>query len=83
MDKLFLRIEEAEPAEDVTASLAEAIAELSKNPTATIVLLNELQQAAVDAEILWREIEQSAEFKAKYHNREQACADYWRAVCKD
>ena len=83
MDSLLLKIEEAEQADDVTASLAEAIAELSKNPTATICLLNELQQAAMDAEILWREIEPSSEFKAKYHNREQACADYWREVCKD
>ena len=83
MTDIFLRIEEAEQADDVAAALAEGIAELSKNPVASLVLLNELQQAAVDAEILWREIEQSPEFKAKYHNREQARADYWREVCKD
>lgn len=78
MDELFLKIEMAEQRRDEAGAYGDAIVELSKNPAATLVLLEEMQQAAVDAELLWRKIEQSAEFKTRYIKRTDACADFFR-----
>lgn len=80
MDALFLKIEEAETSRDNSLAFQEALVGLSNNPAASIVLANEMRAAAADAEIQWRAIEQMPEFKAKYHDRDSARADFLRVA---
>lgn len=83
MDRLFLKIEEAEQLRDESIAYSDALCDLSKNPVATYALAQAMKQAAVDAELQWRVIEQLPEFRARYSDRDQARADFLREVWKD
>lgn len=80
MDALFLKIEEAETRFDDATAISDAIVTLSKDNPAVAVLIKEFGDAKVDAEIQWRAIEQMPEFKAKYHDRDSARADFLRVA---
>ncbi len=81
MDGLFLKIEMAEQRRDDAEAYADAIVGLTQNPAATLLLVEAMKEAVADAELQWREIEQSAEFKARYTKRDDACADFLREMC--
>ena len=83
MDRLFLKIEEAEQIHDESIAYSDALCDLSKNPVATSALAQAMKQAAVNAEIKWRAIEQLPEFRARYSDRDAARADFLREVWKD
>ena len=80
LDALFLKIEEAETCHDAALAYREAIIRLTDNEPAVCVLLNEYREATLDAVDMWRAIEQMPEFKAKYHDRDSARADFFRVA---
>ena len=80
MDKnLFIAIERAEIELEEAEDFAQVIITLSKHPRTTETLVNAFRDAAVNAELLWRDIEQRDDFKAHYSDREQAHIDFLKA----
>ena len=66
MEELKSEIELAENEYHDAERLHEAILKLSTNEVAVNILLLALRETAIQCEILWREIEQREDFKAKY-----------------
>ena len=82
MDSLFLKVEEAEQDRDDAISISDAIAELSRNEVAARVLIREMCKYVIDAEKLWQEIEQTAEFRQRYKSRDDCRVDFLNEVWK-
>ena len=80
MNSLFFAIEDAETSREEAAALFEAILKLSDNALAIATLVEAYGEAVSDAEILWRQIEDMPEFKARYSSRDAARAFFLRRV---
>ena len=75
MKDLMLAVEQAENAWHKTEQLQEGLLKLSTNEIATDVLATELRDAAIRCETLWREIEQRADFIARFGNDRELARD--------
>lgn len=80
--KLYVAIGDADAFKDDMLDLEESLQKLSQFPVATAHLINAYQETILNAEKLWREIEQTEEFQAQYQNREQAIKDFYRTKLK-
>ncbi|MBQ4494305.1 MAG: hypothetical protein II968_00910 [Selenomonadaceae bacterium] len=75
MKDLMLAVEQAENAWHEAEQLQEAILELSPHELATEILVWRLRESAIHSEILWREIEQRADFIARFGNNRDLARD--------
>lgn len=75
MKDLMLEIEQAENAWHEAEQLQEGLLKLSTNEIVTDVLATELRDAAIRCELLWREIEQRADFQARFGNNRELARD--------
>lgn len=80
--KLYVAIGDADALKGDMLALEESLQKLSQFPVATAHLINAYQETILNAETLWREIEQTEEFQAQYQNREQAIKDFYRTKSK-
>lgn len=80
--KLYVAIGDADAFKGDMLDLEESLQKLSQFPVATAHLINAYQETILNAETLWREIEQTEEFQAQYQNREQAIKDFYRTKLK-
>lgn len=76
--KLYAAIGDADSARGDLLDLEESLQRLSQFPVATAHLLNAYQETILNAETLWREIEQTEEYQAQYQDRNQAIKDFYR-----
>lgn len=76
--KLYAAIGDADSARCDLLDLEESLQKLSQFPVATAHLLNAYQETILNAETLWREIEQTEEYQAQYQDRNQAIKDFYR-----
>mgnify|MGYP007069940361 CR=1 FL=1 len=75
MKDLVLAVEQADNTWHEVEQLQEAILKLSTNEIATDILATELRNAAIRCETLWREIEQRADFQARFGNDRELARD--------
>lgn len=66
---LEIAIEDAEFSEGREIDLFDAICALSTHEHTVAVLLDAFKQATIETELAWREIEQRADFRTRYHSR--------------
>jgi len=76
--KLYAAIGDADAFKGYMLDLEESLPKLSQFPVATAHLLNAYQETILNAETLWREIEQTEEYQAQYQDRNQAIKDFYR-----
>lgn len=81
MEELKLEIELAENEYHAAEQLQEAILKLSTNEVAVNILLLALRESAIHNELVWREIEQRDDFKAKYGNDRNLAREDFLYVC--
>lgn len=81
MEELKSEIELAENEYNDAERLHEAILKLSTNEVAVNILLLALRESAIHSEILWREIEQRADFIAKYGNDRNLAHEDFLYIC--
>ncbi len=80
--KLYAAIGDADAFKGNMLDLEESLQKLSQFPVATAHLINAYHETILNAETLWREIEQSEEFQADYQNRDQAIREFYRIKFK-
>ena len=77
---LYLKIEAAENSHCDAEDLANVIVELTTHKATVNALIDAYRNAILNAEYMWREIEQTAAFQAKCTSRRDASIDYYRAA---
>ena len=75
MKDLMLAVEQAENAWHEAEQLQEGLLKLSTNELATEILVWRLRDAAIRCETLWREIEQRADFIARFGTDRELARD--------
>lgn len=76
--KLYAAIGDVDSARGDLLDIEESLQKLSQFPVATAHLLNAYHETILNAETLWREIEQTEEYQAQYQDRNQAIKDFYR-----
>ena len=77
MKNLELELEDAIAEWHAINEIQRAILTLSSNVVVTELLMDALHDANTRYETLWQEIEQRADFQAKYGDREEAIDDFF------
>ena len=81
-NSLFAAIGDVDDLKSDMLDIDEAMQKLSNFPVATAHLIHAYKKTMINAETLWREIEQTEEFQTTYQNREQAINDFYRIKSK-